>query len=70
MHNMLAAAQELLHKAVELKPRAIWLSFGKWEPLAAPIRQAGIKLICQVQHLEHVEPALRAGAAVIVGQVI
>ena len=68
MHNLLAAAQELLHKAVELKPRAIWLSFGEWEPLAAPIRQAGIKLICRVQHLEHVEPALKAGAAVIVGQ--
>jgi len=34
-----------------------------------PIKKAGIKLICQIQHLEQVEPALRAGADVVVGQV-
>jgi len=45
------------------------LSFGEWEDLAVPIKKAGIKLICQIQHLEQVEPALRAGADVVVGQV-
>lgn len=61
--------QELLQAAVDLKPRAIWLSFGEWDTLAAPIKKAGIKLICQVQHLEQVEPALKAGADIMVGQV-
>ena len=61
--------QELLQTSIDLEPRAIWLSFGDWEPLAAPIKRAGITLICQVQHLEQVEPALLAGADIIVGQV-
>ena len=62
--------QELLQAAIDLKPRAIWLSFGDWESLATPIKKAGIMIICQVQHLEQVEPALKAGADVIVGQVL
>ena len=61
--------QELLQTSINLKPRAIWLSFGDWEPLAVPIKQASIRLICQVQNLEQVEPALLAGADIIVGQV-
>ena len=61
--------QELLQAAVDLEPRAIWLSFGEWDALAAPIKKAGITLICQVQHLEQVEPALKAGADIMVGQV-
>ena len=35
-----------------------------------PIKKAGIMIICQIQHLEQVEPALKAGADVIVGQVL
>lgn len=62
--------QELLQAAIDLKPRAIWLSFGDWDSLATPIKKAGILLICQVQHLEQVEPALKAGADIIVGQVL
>jgi len=62
--------QELLQAAIDLKPRAIWLSFGDWDSLATPIKKAGIMIICQVQHLEQVEPALKAGADVIVGQVL
>ena len=62
--------QELLQAAIDLKPRAIWLSFGDWDALATPIKKAGIIMICQVQHLEQVEPALKAGADVIVGQVL
>lgn len=61
--------QDLLQTSIDLKPRAIWLSFGDWKPLALPIKEAGITLICQVQHLEQVEPALLAGADIIVGQV-
>lgn len=61
--------QELLQTSIDLNPRAIWLSFGDWAPLAVAIKQAGIKMICQVQHLEQVEPALLAGADIIVGQV-
>ena len=64
-----SALQELLQTSIKLRPRAIWLSFGDWDPLAVPIKNAGIKIICQVQHLEQVEPALQAGADVIVGQV-
>ncbi|KAA6423022.1 MAG: hypothetical protein FRX49_07010 [Trebouxia sp. A1-2] len=63
-----ACSQELLQTIINFKPRAIWLSFGEWEDLAVPINKAGIKLICQIQHLEQVEPALHAGADVIVGQ--
>lgn len=59
-----------MQTAIDLNPRAVWLSFGEWDPLAGPVKKAGIKVICQVQHLEQVEPALRAGADVIVGQVI
>lgn len=63
-----SCSQELLQAAIDLKPRAIWLSFGDWDALATPIKKAGIIMICQVQHLEQVEPALKAGADVIVGQ--
>jgi len=66
----LCTLQELLQAAIDLKPSAIWLSFGDWDSLATPIKKAGIIMICQVQHLEQVEPALKAGADVIVGQVL
>lgn len=61
--------QEILQLCIDLKPRAIWLAFGDVEPLAKPIKDAGIKLIVQVQYLDDVEAALQAGADVIVGQV-
>ena len=48
-----------------LQTPAIWLSFGEWEDLTVPIKKAGIKLICQIQHLEQVEPALCAGAEML-----
>ncbi|KAL3142689.1 hypothetical protein ABBQ38_002991 [Trebouxia sp. C0009 RCD-2024] len=63
-----SCSKELLQTSIDLNPRAIWLSFGDWAPLAVAIKQAGIKMICQVQHLEQVEPALLAGADIIVGQ--
>ena len=63
------ALQELLQTCIDLSPRAIWLAFGEVEPLAKPVKAAGITLIVQVQFLDDVEPALRAGADIIVGQV-
>ena len=62
--------QELLQLCIDLKPRAIWLSFGDVQPLAESIKAAGIKVVVQVQYLDDVEAALAAGADVIVGQVI
>lgn len=61
--------QELLQLCIDLKPRAIWLSFGDVAPLARPIKDAGIKMIVQIQYLDDAEAALQAGADVIVGQV-
>lgn len=61
--------QELLQLCIDLKPRAIWLSFGDVKPLAKSIKAAGIKVVVQVQYLDDVEAALEAGADVIVGQV-
>jgi nitronate monooxygenase len=53
---------------LERKPRAVMLSFGDPRPYAARIRASGASLLCQVQRLEQVAPALEAGAEVIVAQ--
>jgi nitronate monooxygenase len=53
---------------LEQKPRAVMLSFGDPRPYGQRIRASGAALICQVQRLEQVAPALEAGAEVIVAQ--
>lgn len=49
-------------------PAALWLSFDDPRPLAGPIRDAGVPLICQVASVAEAEQAADAGAAVIVAQ--
>ncbi|MEP1421243.1 MAG: nitronate monooxygenase [Erythrobacter sp.] len=51
-----------------VKPAAIMLSFGDPTAIAAPIVDAGIPLICQVQTLAMVAQAVAAGASVIAAQ--
>ncbi len=64
----LAQRPEVLHAALAHGPAAIMLSFGDPRPFAARIKQAGARLICQVQSLAHVEEAIAAGADIIVAQ--
>jgi nitronate monooxygenase len=61
-------APRMLDVALELSPACLFLSFGDPRPHAEKIRRAGVKLVCQVQNLAHVEQALEAQADVIVAQ--
>jgi len=58
----------LLELALERRPPAVMLSFGEVKPHGEKIRQAGARLICQVQTLEQAREALDAGADVLVAQ--
>ena len=64
----LAERPALLDQALARSPAAVMLSFADPAPFAAKIRQAGAKLICQVQSLSHARSAAAAGADVIVAQ--
>ena len=57
-----------LDVALQAKPAAIMLSFGDATPYFQAIRNAGTKLICQVQTLAMALAAAEAGADVIVAQ--
>lgn len=64
----LDAKPDALRVALEAKPAAIMLSFGDPAPYAAAIRDAGSKIICQVQTLSEAEQAARLGVDVIIAQ--
>jgi nitronate monooxygenase len=64
----LAQAPHVLDDALRHAPACVFLSFGDPGPFAARIHQSGVKLICQVQCLRHVDQAIDAGADVIVAQ--
>jgi nitronate monooxygenase len=64
----LAQKPELLDRALEHRPAAVMLSFGDPAPFVTAIKQAGAKLICQVQSVAHARSAAAAGADVIVAQ--
>jgi nitronate monooxygenase len=64
----LEKAPHMLDLALGLSPACLFLSFGDPRPFAQKIRRAGVKLVCQVQSLAHVDEALEAGAAAIVAQ--
>ena len=64
----LDARPEALRVALDAKPAAIMLSFGDPEPYAAAIRDAGSKIICQVQTMAQAEQAVRLGVDVIIAQ--
>ena len=64
----LERAPNVLTKALQHSPFCVFLSFGDPRPFAPEIRDAGAKLICQVQFLSQIDVALEAGAAAIVVQ--
>ena len=64
----LAKQPALLDLALARKPCAVMLSFGDPLPFAQKVRDAGAKLICQVQDLGTARQALRAKPDVLVAQ--
>ena len=59
---------ETVQLALSYEPHALMLSFGDPHPYVPAIKEAGCKLICQVQGLEGARAAKAAGADVIVAQ--
>ena len=57
-----------LDVALEMRPRAVMLSFGDIAPFAAKILDAGAILICQVQTLKAAREAAAKGAQIVVAQ--
>ena len=57
-----------LDVALDARPAAIMLSFGDPSPFTGRIRDAGCKIICQVQTLAQAKEAAAAGADVIIAQ--
>ena len=59
---------QLLDRVLSRSPRAIFLSFGNPQPFAARIKEAGARLICQVQARRDAEHAIDCSADMIVAQ--
>ncbi|MCC5859038.1 MAG: nitronate monooxygenase [Ectothiorhodospiraceae bacterium] len=59
---------ELLDYALEQSPKAVMLSFGDLAPFAAKIKNAGCRLIAQVQTVAQARDAVAQGADVVVAQ--
>src|SRR5205823_466702 len=57
-----------LDVALDAKPAAVMLSFGDPTPFTGRIKEAGCKIICQVQTLAQATQAAEAGADVIIAQ--
>jgi nitronate monooxygenase len=57
-----------LDVALDANPAAVMLSFGDPAPFTGRIKEAGCKIICQVQTLEQARRAAEAGADVIIAQ--
>src|SRR3954465_5531078 len=57
-----------LDVALEARPAAIMLSFGDPTPFGGRIKDAGCKIICQVQTLAQAKEAADAGADIIIAQ--
>lgn len=63
-----SADTSAIERALAYGPHAVMLSFGDPEPLAEPVRDAGVPLIVQVTDLAEAEQALDVGADVLVAQ--
>ena len=61
-------AAPLLDEALDQRPAAVCLSFSDPSAWAERIRDAGAKLICQVQDLDGADLAVDSGAQVLVAQ--
>ncbi len=57
-----------LDVALDARPAAVMLSFGDPTPFTGRIKNAGCKIICQVQTLAQAKQASTAGADVIIAQ--
>src|SRR6185295_7840191 len=64
----LAGAVDLFDAALDERPNAIALSFSDPGDWGRQVKDAGIRLICQVQTFADVDLALAAGADVLVAQ--
>lgn len=64
----LVFTDSLFEAALAGRPDAVALSFGDPAPCAQRIREAGARLICQVQDLDGAAQAVDAGADVLVAQ--
>ena len=63
-----AVSEDTVRLALSYQPAAVFLSFGDPSRFASLVRQAGIKLICQVHDVAGARQAAAAGADVIVAQ--
>lgn len=59
---------DVLDIALSYKPEAVFLSFGEIAPYAEKVRDAGVKLIAQVQTVDGARQAADQGADIIVAQ--
>lgn len=59
---------DLLNVVIEQRPKAIFLSFGQLGGVVAPVKQAGLPLIAQIQTVEQARIAVEEGADIIVAQ--
>jgi len=57
-----------LDTALDARPAAVMLSFGDPSPFTGRIKQAGCKIICQVQTVAQAKEAAAAGADIIIAQ--
>ena len=57
-----------LDAALDARPAAVMLSFGDPTPYTGRIRDAGCRIICQVQTLAQAKQAAAAGADIIIAQ--
>jgi nitronate monooxygenase len=57
-----------LDVALDARPAAVMLSFGDPTPFTGRIKDAGCKIICQVQTLAQAKEAAAAGADIIIAQ--
>jgi len=64
----LARQPQLLDLALSRAPAALMLSFGSPAPFARAIKDAGVKLICQIQCMAHAREAVAAGADIVIAQ--
>ena len=64
----LARQPQLLDTALAHHPALVMLSFGDPRPFGPRVKQAGARLICQVQTLSQLRDAVAAGADIIVAQ--
>lgn len=64
----LRKSPSMLTDVLRHKPVAVMLSFGNPRPFVSEIRDAGAKLICQCQNMEHIMDAADVGADVIIAQ--